>query len=199
MKYVLLILLTVLCTVTVTGQNALPVGAMLPKGDVKMKDVSGTLVSLNEVKAAGGLLVLFTCNTCPYIEKNQSRIKEICRYAEEKNIGVILLNANEGDRQDGDSYADMQAYAQHQGYQWKYALDSRSEVADAFGANRTPECFLFDNTNKLVYHGAIDNSPADISNVSRVYVREAINEMVAGKDVTVKESRSVGCTIRRKG
>ena len=199
MKHVLLILLLASWAVTGISQHVLPAGAILPKGDVKMKDVSGTLVSLNEAKAANGLLVLFTCNTCPYIEKNQSRIIEICRYAEEKNIGVILLNSNEGDRQDGDSYADMQAYAQQQGYQWKYALDSRSEVADAFGANRTPECFLFDNTNKLVYHGAIDNSPADISNVSRVYVREAINEMVAGKDVTVKESRSVGCTIRRKG
>ena len=70
-------------------------------------------------------------------------------------------------------------------------------LADAFGANRTPECYLFDKDLKLVYHGAIDNNPADAGNVSRKHLQIAIDEMATGKDVAIKESKSVGCTIKR--
>lgn len=177
----------------------LPIGADLPKADVKMKDVSGVLISLREAGSASGLLVMFSCNTCPYVIKNQGRTKSICAYAKQKGLGVIVLNANEGGRTNGESLADMQAYARQQGYDWYYALDSDNELADAFGATRTPECFLFDKNSKLVYHGAIDDSPADISQVKRNHLKEAITEMTAGNAVTVKESRSVGCSIRRKG
>lgn len=180
-------------------EAALPLGAPMPKADIKMKDVSGKLVSLQEAKTANGLLVMFTCNTCPYVIKNQQRTKEVCKYAADKKVGVILLNSNESARQSGDSYAEMQSYAKGQGYNWYYAVDSDNVLADAFGADRTPECYLFDKDSKLVYHGAIDDSPADVSSVSRTHVKEAMNEMLAGKDVSVKQSRSVGCGIKRKG
>ena len=76
-------------------------------------------------------------------------------------------------------------------------VDKNHEVADAFGANRTPECFLFDKNLKLVYHGAIDDSPSDVTAIKRIHLQEAITEMAGGKEITVKESRSVGCTIKR--
>ena len=177
----------------------LPLGADMPKADVKMKDVSGSLVSLQEASTAHGLLVMFSCNTCPYVIKNQSRTKAICNYAKEKGLGVIILNANEGGRTNGESLADMQAYARQQSYNWYYALDSDNEVADAFGATRTPECFLFDKNAKLVYHGAIDDSPADISEVKRNHLKQAMIEMSSGNAISIKESHSVGCSIRRKG
>jgi thioredoxin-related protein len=180
-------------------QDALPIGATLPKGDVKMKDVNGSITTLNEAKAANGLLVMFSCNTCPYVVKNQSRTREICNYALENKIGVIIINSNDGNRDSDDSYAAMQSYAKSQNYKWHYVLDSNNEIADAFGAKRTPECYLFSKEGKLVYHGAIDDNPADITNVKRVHVKEAINEMLSGKDISVKESRSIGCGIKRKG
>ncbi|MEJ7736583.1 MAG: thioredoxin family protein [Chitinophagaceae bacterium] len=198
MKHIFTLLLVTITRFAGFSQTELALGASMPKGDIKMKDVAGELVSLNDVKKPNGLLVMFSCNTCPYVVKNLSRTAEICQYAENKNIGIILLNSNEARRQDGDSFADMQNYAKQQGYTWHYVMDSNHELADAFGATRTPECFLFDNTGKLLYHGAIDDSPADINKVSRNHVKEAINEMIAGKDVSVKESRSVGCTIQRK-
>jgi thioredoxin-related protein len=182
-----------------TIPEGLPIGAEMPKADVKMKDVSGILVSLKEARTANGLLVMFSCNTCPYVIKNQSRTKAVCALAKDKNLGVIILNANEGGRRNGESLADMQAYARQQAYNWYYALDSDNELADAFGATRTPECFLFDKNGKLVYHGAIDDSPADIAEVKRDHLRQAITEMTQGNDISVKESRSVGCSIRRKG
>ena len=176
----------------------LPIGSPMPKGNVKMKDVSGKLVSLNDVKTENGLLVMFSCNTCPYVVKNQGRTKEIFGYLQEKQIGGIILNSNEGARSAEDSYKSMQNYASAQDYKWLYVLDSNNELADAFGANRTPECYLFNKEGMLVYHGAIDDNPADDSKVKRSHLKEAINEMIIGKDVSVKESKSVGCGIKRK-
>jgi hypothetical protein len=177
--------------------ESLPIGAAIPKANIRMKDVSGKELSLQETKRSGGLLVMFSCNTCPYVIRNQSRTNEICRYAQSNKVGVVLLNANEGDRMGGNSFSEMQSYARSQGYEWAYALDEKSVLADAFGASRTPECYLFDKEGKLVYHGAIDDSPGDANQVKRRHLKEAIDEMMQGRDVSVKETRSVGCSINR--
>jgi len=177
--------------------DPLPLGSPIPNAESKMKDVSGKEVSLKDTKTNKGLLVMFSCNTCPYVIKNQSRTNEVCKYALSKGIGVALLNSNEAKRGDDDSMDDMKAYAKNQGYNWYYLIDKNSALADAFGANRTPECFLFDGDGKLVYHGAIDDNPSDASSVSRKHLTIAIDEMLTGKDISVKKSRSVGCTIKR--
>ena len=192
-----LISLASLATLAFTFGDPLPIGSNMPKADLKMQDISGKEVAMQDAKKENGVLVMFSCNTCPYVVKNQERTLAISKYATENKVGVIILNSNEALRADDDSYAAMQTYAKEQGYKWNYVVDKGNQVADAFGANRTPECFLFDKNLKLVYHGAIDNSPQDESAITRVHLKEAINEMVAGKEVTVKESRSVGCTIKR--
>ena len=180
------------------GRNeSLPIGAPIPKADVKVKDVSGKELSLQEAKQSNGLLVMFTCNTCPYVVRNQGRTNEVCKYAQTNKVGVVLLNANEGDRGGDNSFTEMQSYAKAQGYQWAYAVDEKSILADAFGASRTPECYLFDKNGKLVYHGAIDDSPGDAGQVKRHHLAAAIDEMTQGKEVTTKETRSVGCSINR--
>jgi hypothetical protein len=177
--------------------DSLPIGSGLPKPAMQLKDVSGRSISLAQAKGVNGLLVMFTCNTCPYVVRNQQRTKDICSYAADHKMGVILLNANEADRSSGNSFDEMQAYAKAQDYRWYYALDDKSVLADAFGASRTPECYLFDKNGKLVYHGAIDDSPGDPQQVKRHHLQAAIDETLAGKDVSVKETRSVGCSISR--
>ena len=177
--------------------SELTIGSAIPNPDLKMKDITGKEVSFKDAKKEGGLLVMFSCNTCPVVIRNQDRTKEICKEALSKNVGVILLNANEGTRGDGDSFEDMQSYAKDQQYKWHYVVDKNSVMADAFGAMRTPECFLFDKDMKLVYHGAIDNNPGNAGDVSKKYLSDAITEMLAGKDVTVKVTRSIGCGIKR--
>jgi thioredoxin-related protein len=174
---------------------SLPLGSSVPKADIRVKDVSGKEISLQQAKGANGLLVMFSCNTCPYVIRNQGRTKEVCAYAGQHLIGVVLLNSNESSRDGGNSFADMQSYAKAQNYQWYYALDDNAVLAGAFGASRTPECFLFDKNGILVYHGAIDDSPGDPSSVKRHHLQAAIDEMIAGQPVTVKETRSVGCSI----
>ena len=175
----------------------LPIGAEIPKADVKMKDISGKSISLKEARKKNGLLVMFSCNTCPYVVKNQGRTVAISKYAEENNIGVILINSNEALRNDDDSFEAMKAYAKDQGYKWNYVVDEKSALADAFGATRTPETFLFNKDGKLVYHGAIDDNPSDASSVNRKHLKEAIDETIQGKTVSVQTSRSVGCGIKR--
>lgn len=197
MKKVLLSLMLVPALAFRIADDPLAIGSSLPRADIKMKDVSGKEVSFNSAKTDAGLLVMFSCNTCPVVVKNQSRTKEICNYAKSKGMGIVILNSNEGGRDESDSYDAMQDYAKEQGYNWYYAVDKNNEMADAFGATKTPECFLFDKTGKLVYHGAIDDNPQNAGDVSRQHLKEAINETTTGKEVSVKKSRSVGCSIKR--
>lgn len=174
----------------------LPIGAAMPNGDTKLKDISGKEVTLKDAKKKNGLLVMFSCNTCPYVVKNQQRTKEIGDYALQNNIGVVLINSNAAQRDGDDSFEAMKQYAKDQGYAWFYVVDEKNALADAFGANRTPENFLFDKDDKLVYHGAIDDNPDAVS-VTRKHLREAVDELLNGKEISVKTSKSVGCSIKR--
>ena len=178
--------------------DSLPIGSAMPKADKKLKDISGKEISLKEAKKQNGLLVMFSCNTCPFVVKNQDRTKEVCAYAESKNIGVVVLNSNEAYRANTESLDEMKTYAKEQGYKWNYAVDENSELADAFGANRTPEVYLFNKDLKLVYHGAIDDNPSDASSVTRKHLQIAIDETIEGKAVSTSETKSVGCGIKRK-
>ena len=182
----------------VTSVNdPLPIGSAIPKADVKLKDVTGKQQALKELVQKNGLLVMFSCNTCPVVKKYQSRTLEVAKEAATNGIGVALLNSNEASRDDGDGYADMQAYAKEQGYAFSYLLDEKSSMANLFGALRTPEVFLFDGKGLLVYHGGIDNNPDAPSEVTRKHLSLAIQELAAGKEVTMKNTRSVGCVIKR--
>ena len=181
--------------ITIDGLN---IGDALPKATVKLKDISGKQITMQDAKKENGLLVMFSCNTCPYVVKYQQRTKDIAAYAQTMNVGVIVLNSNEALRADDDSYDAMKKYAKDQNYNWFYAVDENNLLADAFGANRTPECFLFDKNLKLVYHGAIDDNANDAAQVGRMHLRIAIDEMKGGKDIATKTSKSIGCTIKRK-
>jgi hypothetical protein len=182
---------------TIPNIDPINIGSDMPKANLKMEDISGKMLSLNDAALANGILVMFSCNTCPYVLKNQSRTKIIAKYAQNNEIGVILLNSNEAYRDKDDSFEAMRAYAKEQQYKWHYVVDKNHEVADAFGANRTPEVFLFDKNKKLVYHGAIDDNPSDESAVNKRYLKIAIDELSAGIDIAIKETKSVGCTIKR--
>ncbi len=180
------------------GNGILPIGAPIPDPEVKMKDISGKEVSFKDAMQKNGLLVMFSCNTCPVVKRYQARSNELCKYASDKQVGVILLNSNEGYRGNGDSYEDSKAYGQQNNYTWHYVMDEKSKMADAFGANRTPEIFLFNSAGKLVYHGAIDDNSDSEEGVTRRHAQIAIDELTAGKEIGTKETRSVGCTIKRK-
>jgi len=201
MKKFFLLLLPVIAIAVMSLKpvgDPLPIGATIPKADVKMKDISGTEVSFKDAQKKNGLLVMFSCNTCPVVKRYQSRTLELTKYAMSHDLGVILLNSNEATRGDGDSYNDMKVYAKQQGYTFNYVIDNNSQMADAFGADRTPEVYLFNKDQKLVYHGAIDDNVNSPASVTRKHATVAIDELVAGKNITTTQTRSVGCSIKRK-
>lgn len=174
----------------------LEIGKPIPMAAQKMLDVSGKQVSLSEIKGENGLLVIFSCNTCPYVKLSASRIKESAALAKKNKIGVVIINSNEALRNDDDSFDEMKKYAVAQAYDFDYVVDKNSVLADAFGATRTPHCFLFDK-NGLVYRGAIDDNVKDANDAKEYYLADAINSVAAGKSVRTNSSKSVGCSIKR--
>ncbi len=174
----------------------LEIGKPMPSADIKMMDISGKEVSLTDAKGENGLLVIFSCNTCPYVKLSESRIKEVAKLAKANKIGVILLNSNEAQRADEDSIDEMKKYARTQGYDFYYAVDKNSSVANAFGATRTPHCFLFDKKG-LAYRGAIDDNIKSATDAKEHFLNDAITAVGTGKPVKTNSSKSVGCSIKR--
>lgn len=179
--------------------RSLEIGSQLPGKDIIMKDVAGKEINLEQAKTEKGLLVMFSCNTCPYVIKSQQRTKEIIAIVKDQNIGMVILNSNEGQREDQDSYEAMKKYAKEQGYSVPYVLDKGAQMADLFGATRTPEVFLFDQDGNLVYHGAMEDNPSSPKESKELYLQNAIEKMSSGELPEPSFTKSIGCTIKRKG
>ena len=176
--------------------NVLAIGKSAPKADVKMANVDGKSLSIAEVKGEKGTLVIFTCNSCPWAQAWQSRIAELGNTYSKQGIGVIEINANDPGVKPEDDMAGMQERAKMLGLAFPYVVDATSDVARAFGATRTPEAFLFDAKGKLVYHGAVDDNGREPEKVAQRWLNDALAATVAGKAVTVKETKSLGCSIK---
>lgn len=174
----------------------LGLNAPLPLADEKMKDVSGKEISLNNAKTAKGLLVIFSCNTCPYVKLSETRIKELSDNCIKQGIGCIIVNSNEGQRTEEDSFDEMVKYAAAQKLTCSYVVDANSKLADAFGATKTPQCFLFNNKG-LIYKGAIDDNVKDPSLVKAHYLQDAIEALAKNETPKLQETKSIGCTIKR--
>jgi peroxiredoxin len=189
------IVLAVCGLVTATFADALKLGDKAPLTDVKMKNVDGKELTIGGVAGKQGTLVIFSCNHCPFARAWEERIAELGNTYRQKDIGVIMINANDADAQPPDGYEEMQKRAEERHFEFPYVVDATSDVARAFGAARTPECFLFDKEGKLVYHGAVDDDKNPES-VQHHWLQAALDAVVAGKEVTDKETKAVGCGIK---
>lgn len=179
-----------------TGE--LEIGWPAPKADVKLTDVSDRVVSLREAKGKKGLLVIFSCNTCPFVLAWEDRYQTVAEQCRKNGVGMVLINSNEGQRLSSDSLLEMKAHAKEKGYTFSYLVDANAELADAFGATRTPHVFLFDAKLKLVYRGAIDDNSRNADDVKQHYLPDAIDALFAGKPVAMQITKSIGCGIKRK-
>lgn len=191
------------CTIFLTAfqpkpETPLEPGSPLPKPEMTWMDISGKEISLNAARGSNGLLVIFGSNQCPYMLRNQERLRNICSYARKNNIGVIMVNSNEAARNESESLTAMKQYAASRQFTWYYVQDKNSMLADAFDANHIPECFLFDKNNRLAYRGGIDDNPGNADAVKTRLLQNAISEMLAGKPVTISSYNSLGCNIKRK-
>ena len=193
---VLTAVMTLLVSVSGFSGETLSLGEAIPKADVEMKNVDGRKLTINAVKGEKGTLVIFSCNHCPFVKAWQDRIVRICNTYREKGVGVIMVNSNDPEKYPSDGFQHMKKQAEREGYEFPYVVDATSAVARAFGASRTPEAFLFDAAGKLVYHGAIDDNPYKPKKVKETYLRDALKALLAGNEIPVKNTRSVGCSIK---
>jgi len=166
--------------------------------NLKMVDVSGENVSINDAKKENGVLVLFSCNTCPFVHRWEGRYPDIKKWADKNNVGMIVLNSNYRNREKGESYEDMKQHAKQKGYNFYYAVDKESQIANAFGGQVTPHAFLFNSNMKLVYKGAIDDSYESASDVKNAYLKDAIESLGNNTKIAVNETNPTGCGIKRK-
>ena len=191
---------------TAQTSETLNIGAVAPAPDVKMTDISGAQYSLADLKNSGGLLVVFSCNGCPFVvgsegsEGWEGRYDGLREIAEANNIGMALINSNEAKRDKGDDMKGMKTRAEEHGFsKCKYLLDVNSTVANAFFARTTPHVYLFDGNMKLVYKGAIDDNVDDSKKVKEPYLKNAMENLASGKKIKPAETKPVGCSIKRIG
>ncbi len=180
------------------AQDKMKPGDALPALETTLRNANGSNTTLKGAEKENGLLIMFSCNTCPFVVKNEAITKKAMEYATAHKIGMMIINSNEAKRGDDDSYDAMKKFAKEQGYTVPYVVDENSKLADMFGANHTPEVFLFNNKHKLVYMGAMNDNPSDPTGYKKMYVNDAMDAVVAGKEVNPKTTKSIGCSIKRK-
>lgn len=202
MKYVFLVLATLTFTVSEISAstseiNSIPIGAKAPESAVVMKDVSGVEINLEGAKKENGLLVIFSCNTCPFVIGWEDRYIPIGEWCAANNVGFVIVNSNEAQRGKQDSFEEMRIHAAEKKYNTFYVVDENHVLADAFGATRTPEVFLFDAELSLVYKGAIDDNMEEPEAVEKPYLLNALKNMLEQNTIDPNHTKSVGCTIKR--
>jgi len=192
-KFISIILIGCL---TILSAKELDLGSILPLGDIKMADISGKDISLNDAKGKNGLLVIFSCNTCPWVIAWEDRYVELAETYKDKGVGIVAINSNEKQFETVDSMKEMQAHAKEQGYNFYYTMDNGSKLASEFGATRTPHIYLFDKKDKLVYRGAIDDNARKPDKVENTYLADAIDNMLAGSAIDPAATKALGCAIK---
>ncbi len=169
--------------------------------DFKLKNVDGRIVSLAGYKDAKGFIIVFDCNTCPYSRAYDERIVALSKKYAPQNFPLIAINANDPESSSGDSFDNMVKDARRKGYDFPYLVDETQEVAKAYGATNTPHVFgLIRNGSKLTvaYIGTMDDNARNPSDVTKKYVENAVDALLAGKPVTTTKTRAVGCGIKWK-
>jgi len=142
--------------------------------------------------------VIFSCNHCPYVRAWEDRMVAIQRDYASKGVQLIAINSNDAERYPEDSFENMKARAKEKHFNFPYLRDEDQKVAKLYGAQRTPEVFLFDREPILRYHGAIDDNYDDPNAVKRHYLRDALDALIGGTKTSVPETQPVGCTIKWK-
>lgn len=174
----------------------LAIGAKALMTGTEMLGTDGKQHSIDSVKGEKGTLVIFSCNHCPWVKKWEDRIAEICNAAPAQGIGVIVINSNDTDEFPSDGMKQMKERAKQRSFKFPYVIDATSDVARAFGAQKTPEVFLFDKELKLAYHGAIDDNANNAKEVEEPYLKNAIGALAKGEAIEKKETKAMGCGIK---
>ncbi|MFQ5950109.1 MAG: thioredoxin family protein, partial [Nitrospiria bacterium] len=152
-----------------------------------------SLADFNEKKV---VVVMFTCNHCPYVQAYEGRLIAIQRDFSERGVALVAINANETKNYPEDDFQKMVLRAKKKGYNFPYLRDETQEIADAYGAHYTPEVFLLGEERRLQYTGRIDDNWDHPESARSHDLRNAIEAVLSGKTVESPETHAIGCTIK---
>lgn len=167
--------------------------------DFSLKNVDNKKVSLKDIKDAKGYIVVFTCNHCPYAVAYEDRIVALDKKYKKLGYPVVAINPNNPEKQKDDSFAKMQERAKEKNFTFPYLLDEGQKIYPQYGATKTPHVYVLQKTakgNVVKYIGAIDDNYEDAAAVKTKYVENAVDALVKGKEVSVKETKAIGCSIK---
>lgn len=167
--------------------------------DFKLQNIDGKMVSLSDYNDTKGVIVVFTCNTCPYAVAYEDRIVALDKVFAPKGYPVLAIMPNNIEVKPADDLIHMKQRSEEKGFTFPYLIDADQTVYPKFGATKTPHVYILKTTPKghqVKYIGAIDDNFQDAKKVKTTYVADAIEELLNGKEVSVSETRAIGCTIK---
>jgi peroxiredoxin len=177
-------------------ENKLKIDSSIPA--FSLTGVDDKTYDLNSFSDKKILVVIFSCNHCPYVQAYEERIIELQNEFEKIGVQIVAINSNDDVKYPDDSFDEMKKRASARGFNFPYLRDETQETAKAFGATHTPQIFLFNSDRKLKYEGKIDDNWQEPDKVKSAYLREAIIEVLGNIEVSVPETFSIGCTIKWK-
>ncbi len=182
--------------------EGLAIGAPMPQFRA-LPATNGKRFSWEDFRGTKILVVVFSCNHCPYVQAYEDRMVAFQRDNAGRGVQLVAINANEAIHYPDDDFNGMVKRAMAKGFNFPYLRDEDQAVATAFGATHTPEFFVFaggpgEAVPRLQYHGKMDDNYQNPSKVKERYVQEAVDALLAGKPVKVPETFSIGCTIKWK-
>jgi len=181
-----------------TPSTMIPLGSTAP--DFILPDVViSTEMSLEDLKSDTATVIMFICNHCPYVKHVQSGLVELANDYITKGVSFIAINSNDAVNYPEDSPENMKAVAERFEYPFPYLFDESQEIAKAYDAACTPDFFIYDNALKLVYRGQMDDSrPGNGIPVTGKDIRAALDEILAGNELSTDQLPSIGCNIKWK-
>ena len=173
----------------------IPLGTKMP--DFELKDPFGKLYKSNDLYGEKGLLVIFTCNHCPYAIAVWPRVVKLAKYARKLGINTVAINPNAPNpAYPEDSAEKMKDKIKELGIDFPYLVDETQKVAKKFKAQCTPDIYLFNKNHELVYHGRVDDNWQDENKVTKEELKEAIEKLSKGEKIPEKQYPSIGCSIK---
>jgi len=172
----------------------IPLGTTMP--DFELKDPHGKAYKSKDLFGERGLLIVFTCNHCPYAIAVWPRVIRLAKYAKGMKLGVVAINPNINPDYPDDAPPKMIEKIKELGIDFPYLVDETQDVARQFKAQCTPDIYLFDKNLKLAYHGRIDDNWQDESKVTKEELKEAMNNMTTGQPIAQPQRPSMGCSIK---
>ena len=174
----------------------LKIGQKSPGTNLFLKNVDGNNLTLKQLKKENGILVIFSCNTCPWVVRWQDRYNSLAKLCSLNDIGFVAVNSNARLHNSVDSFDEMIYHAAVNDYQFPYVLDKNAELAKLFGAMKTPHVYLFNKNDILVYTGAIDDNAKDANKVKKKYLENAIISSSKEEKIKVETTKALGCSIK---